>query len=55
MRFVWFFFMIYTMGSFSRVFEEIKPLWGKFTAQATYYVIMTIIAFTVYQKFGIVP
>ena len=54
MKFVWFFFMIYTMGSFSRIFDEIKPFWVKVTAQAVYYVIMTFIAVAVYRKFGIV-
>lgn len=53
MGFIWFFFMIFTMGSASRFFEHIKNKVLRFITQLVYYIIMASISYAVYLKFGI--
>lgn len=53
MGFIWFFFMIFTMGSASQVFGHIENKALRFLTQLVYYIIMAVISYVVYLKFGI--
>lgn len=53
MEFIWFFFMIFTMGSASRLFEHIENKTLRFIIQLVYYIIMASISYAVYFKFGL--
>lgn len=53
MGFIWFFFMIYMMGSISRVFEHIENGVLRFITQLIYYIVMAAISYSVYLKLGI--
>lgn len=53
MGFIWFFFMIFTMGSASRFFEHIENKTLRFVTQLIYYIVMATISYAVYIKFGL--
>lgn len=53
MEFIWFFFMIFTMGSASRFSEHIENKTLRFIIQLVYYIIMTTISYAIYLKFGL--
>ena len=53
MGFIWFFFMIFTMGSASRFFEQIGNKTLRFLIQMVYYIIMATISYAIYLKFGL--
>lgn len=53
MGFIWFFFMIFTMGSASRFVEHIENETLRFIIQMVYYIIMATISYVVYLKFGL--
>lgn len=53
MGFIWFFFMIFTMGSVSRVFEQVENKVLRFITQMVYYIVMASISYAVYLKFGL--
>lgn len=53
MKFIWFFFIVYTMGYTVSLFEGIKNTFVRIIIMAFYYAIMALIAYAVYLKFGI--
>lgn len=53
MKFIWFFFIVYTMGYTVSLFEGIKNTFARIIIMAFYYAIMALIAYAIYLKFGI--
>ena len=53
MNFIWFFFIVYTMGSGTQVLDGIDNKVAKFIIQMVYYVVMALIAYAIFLKFGI--
>lgn len=53
MGFIWFFFMIFTMGSLSRALEYIENETLRFVTRLLYYIVMFMTSYVVYLKFGI--